>query len=241
VIEVIPRPDPQPRPRVPVPIRSTLWIEKDAYAIWKFDQESELNDPFLGRIRLYSNLEYQRIEFDVDLPEALFTFTPPGDYKKVTEFNMTALLERPAGQLEGQPAPAFTLTNLEGEEVSLESLRGKVVLLNFWATWCEPCRAEMPFLELLYAQFRRQGLEVVGVSEETAETVAGYWKTNGIPFVALLDPGGKVKEAYGVQGLPSTFLIARDGRISFVFTGPLSGRMIKEALQAQQIWLAPPD
>ncbi len=241
VIETTPRPEPQPQPRMPLLIRATYWVEQGTYAIWKVDRESDLNDPFMGRMTIQSKVEYRSIEFGIDLPDSLFAYTPPADYKKVEQFDMVSLLQRPAGNLEGKPAPPFTLLDTDGKEVSLEALRGKVVLLNFWATWCAPCRAEMPLLELLDGQFRGRGLAVVGISDEAVETIASYWKANGAGFPTLRDPGGKVKEAYGVQGLPSTFLIARDGRVSFAFTGPLSGSMVKEALRAQRIWTISPE
>lgn len=109
--------------------------------------------------------------------------------------------------------PEFTLTTAEGQTVSLAELRGKVVLLNFWASWCLECRPEMPALETLHRRFGARGLVVVGVNtRESATTVRAYARELGLTFSLVLDVDGTVTHRYGVIGLPTTFLIGRDGR-----------------------------
>ena len=105
--------------------------------------------------------------------------------------------------------------------VSLAGLRGKVVLLNFWAAWCPDCRPEMPLFEQLHRDFATKGLTVLGINvREGADTVQSYAKELGLTFPLVLDPRGKITSAYGVIGIPSTFLIGRDGRPVALAVGP---------------------
>ncbi len=116
----------------------------------------------------------------------------------------------------GQIAAAFTLKDLSGKKVSLSSFRGKVVFLNIWATWCGPCREEMPSIESLYSHFKNtKNFVILGVSEDTEgkAAVAPYITRNGYHFRILLDPENVVGEKYGVSGVPETFIIDQQGRI----------------------------
>jgi peroxiredoxin len=116
----------------------------------------------------------------------------------------------------GEKAPDFTLPSLSGQEVSLANLRGKVVILNVWATWCEPCRAEMPSMETLYEDFKSNKnfvLLAVSQDEGSRDAVASFVKKNGYHFTVLLDPKNVVSAAYGASGVPETFVIDRNGRI----------------------------
>jgi len=108
----------------------------------------------------------------------------------------------------------FTLTSLDGKTYSLDALRGKVVLLNFWATWCPPCRREMPDMEKLYQRFARKGLVVLAVSDEKRETVEGFLKDKNYTFPVLLAPDRQVNTAFGVEGIPQSFLFDRQGKLS---------------------------
>jgi peroxiredoxin len=108
---------------------------------------------------------------------------------------------------------SFTLTSMDGKTYSLESLRGKVVLLNFWATWCPPCRKEMPDMEALYRRFEKKGLVVLAVSDEERETVAGFLAKQKYTFPVLLDPGRKVNDAFGVEGIPKSFIFDAEGKL----------------------------
>lgn len=110
-------------------------------------------------------------------------------------------------------APAFSGPGLDARPLALADLRGKVVVVNFWASWCRECRPEMPALEGLHRRFGAQGLAVVGVNaRETRETVRRYAADLGLSFPLILDPSGSINATYGVIGLPTTFLVARDGR-----------------------------
>ena len=107
----------------------------------------------------------------------------------------------------------FTLTGMDGKTYSLAALRGKVVLLNFWATWCPPCRKEMPDMETLYRRFESKGLVVIAVSDEERETVAGFLEKQHYTFPVLLDPDRKANDAFGVEGIPKSFIFDAQGRL----------------------------
>ena len=136
----------------------------------------------------------------------------------------------------GKVATDFKLRDLGGHEVSLSSMRGKVVFLNLWATWCEPCRREMPSIETLYEKFGKdKSFVILAVSEDSdgSKAVAPYVKQSGYKFEILLDPRNDVGEAYNVSGIPETFVIDRDGRIVAHHLGPYdwSNPDIRDALQ----------
>ena len=116
----------------------------------------------------------------------------------------------------------FSLSVLEGETKSLSSYKGKVVFMNFWATWCGPCRSEMPSMESVYKKFSDKGLEILAVNcAEDKATVSSYMKDEGFTFPALLDLDGRVSLNYGVQSIPTTFLIDRDGMIVMRLVGSI--------------------
>ena len=118
--------------------------------------------------------------------------------------------------LANQPAPEFSLTDLHGVRRSLQDFRGKLVLLNFWATWCPPCVVEMSSLERLSQIYRAQGLEVVAISADKVENdsaVSDFVESRGISFTVLRDPNLQAVKAYGLTGFPETFFIDAEGRL----------------------------
>jgi peroxiredoxin len=141
----------------------------------------------------------------------------------------------------GVTPPGFAGRTPEDRTVSLASLRGKVVVLNFWAAWCLECRPEMPLFERLHRELAAQGLNVIGINaREGAATIRAYAKEFGLTFPLVLDLKGEIYSAYGVIGLPTTFLVGRDGRAVGLAVGPRewsgnSGRAIIQALLAEQL------
>jgi peroxiredoxin len=117
-------------------------------------------------------------------------------------------------KLPRKPAHDFTLPDLHGARISLKQYRGKLVFLNFWATWCIPCREEMPAMEQLHQTFQSQGLAILAVDlKESPEKVKAFFDQHGLSFTALLDESGSVSRDYAVMGLPTTYLIGRDGTL----------------------------
>jgi peroxiredoxin len=123
----------------------------------------------------------------------------------------------------GAPAPGFELPALSGTAVALGDLRGRVVFVNFWATWCPPCREEAPALERLYRRLRGEGFEVVGVSIDDPsgrEAVERFRDEFSLSFPLLVDPDRSAYRAYQATGVPETFVVDRSGRLAERFVGP---------------------
>lgn len=141
----------------------------------------------------------------------------------------------PPSPREGFTAPDFTLDLLGGGQVTLSALRGKVVLVNLWATWCPPCRAEMPAIEKVYQSFKPQGLEVLAVNmtnQDSETAAAAFIQEFGLTFPIPLDRNGDVGARYVLRGLPSSFFIDRKGIIrSVVVGGPMSEALIQSKVE----------
>ena len=121
----------------------------------------------------------------------------------------------------GAPAPEFRLPDLQGNEVALADYRGRVVLVNFWATWCKPCEDEMPAMERLYQEFAPSGLELLAVSvDEGIEEVQAFQERLQLSFPILHDPDKDASESYQSYRFPETFLIDREGTLVARFIGP---------------------
>ncbi len=126
--------------------------------------------------------------------------------------------------LPGSAVPQYAAPTLTGEVVSLESLRGKVVLLNLWATWCAPCRQETPFLQAKFDEYRERGFEIVGASMDTpgaTEAIEEFIAEYGVTYTILHDSESVGLGLFRVIGLPATFLIDRDGKLRWFRYGPI--------------------
>jgi cytochrome c biogenesis protein CcmG/thiol:disulfide interchange protein DsbE len=123
----------------------------------------------------------------------------------------------------GQPAPDFTFPDLDGKEISLSEFRGKVVLVNIWATWCPPCRDEMPSMQKLYEKFKGRDFEILAVSIDAdgREAVAPFIQQMNLTFPALLDPNEKIRSLYAITGVPESFIIDKNGILVDRVIGPL--------------------
>lgn len=124
----------------------------------------------------------------------------------------------------GSPAPAYSAVSLQGDSVSLAGLRGEAVLLNVWATWCHPCREEIPALQALHERYKGQGLQVVGVSVDAGgeeANVREFANSFGVTYPIWLDPQERVSSTFRTLGVPSTFLIDREGKILWKHLGPV--------------------
>ena len=124
--------------------------------------------------------------------------------------------------LVGSPAPEIVLKDLQGRDVKLSDLRGKVVLVNFWATWCKPCKEEMPAMQASYDKLRDKGFVVLAVNElEDTARVAEHIRTHGHTFEVVMDHNNQVANMYGVVGLPASFLIDPQGIVRERISGSL--------------------
>jgi thiol-disulfide isomerase/thioredoxin len=151
------------------------------------------------------------------LPVFVFADPVPGDITKAFADAGLPVLKDRINPIE------FSLPLLDGKEQKLSALKGKVVFLNFWATWCGPCKQEMPSMENLHQRFKDQGLEILAVNcQEKSAEVLSFMKINKFTFSSALDISGNISSRYGVRAIPTTCIIDRDGKIIIRVAGSLN-------------------
>ncbi len=130
-----------------------------------------------------------------------------------------------------QPAPDFVLQTLGGTEIRLSDYRGQVVMLNFWASWCPPCKAEMADINTYYETHRDEGFAVIGINiKERADAVERFVESQHLSFPVVLDSDGSVADTYGVVGLPTSFFVSREGKIVGYWSGELTSEMLETGI-----------
>jgi peroxiredoxin len=145
--------------------------------------------------------------------------------------------------LVGQTAPDFTLTRLDGTRFSLSDARGQVVVINFWASWCPPCKDELPALQAVWEAHQPNGassstdqdsgVRFIGIAyQEKPDSVADTMEEFGITYPVGLDAQEHVANLYGITGIPETFIVAPDGRIAYVHIGPVTADTLEEQIQS---------
>ena len=157
--------------------------------------------------------------------------TSPTDATTTTNVDTGSVAE--VGVAVGNRAPDFTLLDAaSGAQVSLSDFQGQPVLINFWATWCGPCRIEMPFLEAAYQQHRDQGFTVLAVDfDEPLAAVTAFGEELGLSFNLLIDPGGEVQNLFRIRAYPSSYFIGTDGTIASVHLGVMTAGQVAENLE----------
>jgi len=137
---------------------------------------------------------------------------------------------------EGFLAPDFTLTTTEGETITLSEVQGQAILLNLWATWCPPCRAEMPAMQKMYEEYKNQGFVVLALDmtyQDDRSAIAPFVQEHGLTFPILLEETGTVSAKYELRSLPSSFFIGRDGIIQeVVIGGPMSEALLRTRIES---------
>jgi len=135
-----------------------------------------------------------------------------------------------------EPAPDFTLKSDSGENIRLAEQRGKVVMINFWASWCGPCRKEMPLLDELYQRYEPAGFTLFGVNvEQNPEAAQRFLEDVGVSFPILYDPESNVSQRYQVDAMPTTVMVDRDGQVRYVNRGYKDGDEEKYRKQVREL------
>ncbi len=214
----------------PLLMPRVLWIDEPRRLVLRDSLTFEMNVPQVGHVRRTQDMRFLTAEPDDGGPDSLYAFTPPAGAQRVTRIGRAAP-EQP--DLVGKPAIDFTLASLAGPSVTLRRLRGKVVVLDFWATWCGPCRRWMPIVAKVEKQLAGRGVSFYAVNvAETTEQVRAFLRTAGATPPVLLDRDGKVATAYGASAIPLTAVIGRDGRVAQVLVGLHPEEDLRAALRA---------
>jgi cytochrome c biogenesis protein CcmG/thiol:disulfide interchange protein DsbE len=143
-----------------------------------------------------------------------------------------ALVQRHQMQPTSGPAPAFSVVTYDGEEIALADLRGRIVVINFWASWCGPCRVEAPDLQRVWERYQDQDVVVLGIAyTDTDSKALAFIDEFGITYPNAPDTGTRISAAYNIQGVPESFVVDAQGNIAHYFFGPTSERAITEVLE----------
>ncbi len=216
-------------------MRRAIWDRK-GYAIARKQQDVK---------KVEVTIDYTKVDTGVATKEADFAWTPPVGARDVTSLadagsgggDDDGPPEGAAGAMIGKPAPDFTLKDLDGKEVKLSDLKGQVVMLDFWATWCGPCRASMPHLDAIYKEFGdveggKGGLKAYAVNlREKDAVIKPFVQKTNLLMPVLLDTDGKVAKSFGVSGIPQTVVIDKEGKIVKVTVGSGTHDQIKTAIE----------
>jgi len=208
-----------------------LWVDKARTLVLHDSTIVNLRNPATGAdLVMNQATSFTVARVNEALPDSLFDFDPPAGAKLVKTLGPQAG-DEPPSPLVGKPAPPFTLKGVKGSTVSLASYKGKVVLLDFWATWCKPCRIEMPRVEKLYKELKAKGLVVFAVNyAEEPATVKSFLAKNPYTLPILLDPKGEVGANYQAESIPTLVVVGRDGKISSYIVGVRDEEVLREAL-----------
>lgn len=200
----------------------TVVLDADTHLLKRFrvDLKSALEQRGAKDVKVAEVVvDYSQIKTGLDFPETHFAWTPPENAQDVAAARVPAE-EEAEKALVGKPAPDFQLKTLDGKSVSLAELKGQVVVLDFWASWCPPCIESLPHLGKLYQEKQGKGVKVfaVNVAEDKAK-VETFLKSKNVTVPVLLDSKGDAAKKYNVTSLPQTVIIGKDGTVKKVFVG----------------------
>jgi thiol-disulfide isomerase/thioredoxin len=191
----------------------TSWIDKKTLLDLQSTTSLTINTGPM-KIEMHQKTVKRELKVDEPIADSVFTFTPPADAKEVKELTFAGA-GLPKADLTGKDAPGFELKGVDAKPYSLAAFKGKPVLLDFWATWCGPCKKSSPVVEKIYKEYGNQGLVVLGInSGEDAKTVETFLKKTPMGYPAVLGGESRILEDYQVNAFPTFVLIGPDGKVA---------------------------
>jgi thiol-disulfide isomerase/thioredoxin len=204
-----------------------VWIDTVSHTALRYETAGMMHAPGMPHpVKVQQSMVVRSLRMDVHLPDEIFRFQPPPDATHVAEFG-----PRTAGvNLTGKPVPAFSVTTMDGTRYDAAKLRGKIVLLDFWTTWCEPCRSEMKDLDALHREYADAGLVVLGLAVgDEKEIVVRFLKDNAVSYpMARVDVS--LAGSFGAGVYPTHVVIDREGVVAAHLSGAASRDRLLEAL-----------
>lgn len=211
-------------------VTARIWLGKEDSLLHRYltnmlkDTTDSNGRPISQRVTI--DITYSNRQVNQPIAANAFAFSPPKDAKLVKEFK-----KEEGGDLVGQPAPDLALVSLEGAKVSLKDYRGKVVLLDFWATWCPPCRKELPHIQKLNDELKAKGLAVFGVNNEPPEKPIQFVKENKYSFTTLTDDGSACR-SYRITAFPTLVIIDKEGKVREYLVGYQEESVLRSKIEA---------
>jgi peroxiredoxin/outer membrane lipoprotein-sorting protein len=203
-----------------------MWIDPARFLVLRHKISAKIarhGAPLLLR----TVITVKHLQLDVNPEESEFVFAPPSKAKKVQALRIPG--ERVS--LRGKTAADFTLKALEGSPLRLSDLRGKIVVIDFWATWCAPCREELPVLEELHKELGERGVVILGITDEDAGTIKSFLKKHPCSFTVLMDSKDQAHKLYATRAIPTILVINRAGVVVAHFVGTQSKDELVQALR----------
>ncbi len=209
-----------------------FWIDRARQLVMRDSLRVQMSGPNGEPVEMSTLTTFDHLEVNATLPDTLFAFQPPASAKKVESFQQQGMQET-VSPLVGKPASDFSLKDLDGKKQSLSSLKGKVVLLDFWATWCGPCRRELPTMAKLHKELAAKGLAVIAVNVgEPMATVNAYLRKNAFALPVWLDSDTEVSQRYSANSIPTLVVIDKTGNVSAYKVGLREEAELRTLLEA---------
>jgi len=194
-------------------VAMTMWVDKKLLITMQTFMSMKMELSNMPAMEMRQTIVVKNLKIDQPVDESLFTFTPPEGAKEVKELSF-ASAALPKADLTGKDAPAFEIRGLDGKMYASTALRGKTVLLDFWATWCVPCRQSMPSVEKIYEEYKDRGLVALAVNTgEERELVEEFVKKTQFAYPVVLSGESGILDAYKVTAYPTFVLIGPDGKV----------------------------